>query len=84
MAGVEALVGLEKLSIQQCQSMAQDVGFDSATFDLCGPKGRLKAKWLDAYFGMFQIEGNENFVMAKQFEFAPDVWCENLMPGTKE
>lgn len=78
MSGFEAVVGLEKMTIHQCQELAKDIGFDKATFDLCGPKGKLKAKWLDAYFGMFQIEGSDGFVMVKQFAFTPDVWCENL------
>ena len=81
MSGLEASVGLEKLSIQQCESLVKKLGFDKATFDLCGPKGKLKAKWLDAYMGIFQIEGQEGFSMTRQFEFHPDVWCENLQFG---
>jgi hypothetical protein len=81
MSGLEAIVGLEKLTIQQCQRLAEKAGFDSATFDLCGPKGKLKAKWLDAYMGMFQVEGSDGFMMTRQLEFNPDVWCENLQFG---
>jgi hypothetical protein len=79
MSGLEVIVGLERMNINQCQRLAEKIGFDKATFDLCGPKGKLKAKWLDAYMGIFQIAGQEGFVMTRQFEFQPDVWCENLM-----
>ena len=76
---LEKLVGLEKMNILQCKEMAKDIGFDSTTFDLCGPIGRKKAKWLDAYFGIFEIEGVDGFLMASQFQYSPDVWCENVM-----
>lgn len=78
---LEALVAvatIPRMSILQCQEAAKELGFDSAEFDLCGPKGRLKCKWLDAYFGFFQVEGAGGFNTASQFQFAPDVWCENL------
>lgn len=74
---------IQKMNILQCQEAAKELGFDRATFDLCGPKGRVKAKWLDAYFGFFQIDGSEGFIMASQFQFAPDVWCENLTAAEK-
>ena len=79
--GLELLVGLEKLTIHQCEELAKKVGYDSATFDLCGPKGRKPCKWLDAYMGLFIIEGDKGFCMTRQFEFVPDIWCENLMPA---
>lgn len=70
------------MNILQCQKMAEDVGFDSATFDLVGPKATLKCKWLDAYMGMFTIEGREgSFCMVSQFQFVPDLYCVNLMPA---
>ena len=81
---IEKLVGLEKMSLHQCQELAQKIGFDSATFDLCGPLGSMKAKWLDAYFGLFQIEGEEGFISTTQITFNPSIWCENLMPAGKE
>ena len=83
MTGLEAIVGLERMTINQCERLAKDLG-TNATFDLCGPKGKIKAKWLDAYMGLFQIEGSEGFVMTRQFEMRPDVWCENLMPAGDE
>lgn len=76
--GLEAIVGLKKLTINQCQELAKDVGYDKATFDLVGPKGRKPCKWLDAYMGMFQIDGDKGFVMVHQLQFVSDLWCENL------
>jgi len=81
---LEKLVGLEKMNILQCQEMAKDVGFDSTTFDLCGPKGRLKAKWVEAYFGFFELEGREGVLMATQFQYSQDIWCENVMPANAQ
>jgi hypothetical protein len=68
-----------EVSILQCQEIAKDVGFDSMTFDLCGPKGSRKAKWQDAYFGFFKLEGEDGLFSASQLQFAQDLWCENLM-----
>lgn len=76
--GIERAFGLRRMNILQCQKMAQDIGYDSATFDLCGPKGRLKCKWLDAYLGLFRQEGEDGFMSVQTFQFLPDLWCENL------
>lgn len=81
MTGIEGFVGLKKMTLHQCQELAKDVGFDSSTFKLCGPKGSKNAKWLDAYFGFFQLEGNDGFMSARDFAFAQDLWCEDLMPA---
>jgi hypothetical protein len=81
MNGLEVIVGLEKMTIHQCQELAKKVGFDKTEFMLCGPKGRVKAKWLDAYFGFFQVEGSDGFNTVQQFAFNPDVWCESLLPS---
>jgi hypothetical protein len=80
---MEKLVGLDKLTIHQCQDLAQKLDYDGATFELCGPKGKKKATWLDAHFGLFQIEGSEGFMSVDQVAFAQNLWCENLMPGQK-
>ena len=81
---IEKVFGIDKMNILQCQELAQDVGFDSATFKLCGPKGEIKCKWLDAYFGMFATEDDpDHFLMVKQFQFSNDVWCKDLMPANK-
>lgn len=82
MSGLEVIVGLKKLTIHQCQELAKDIGYDHATFDLCGPKGRTPCKWLDAYLGLFIVDGAEGFNTVSQFEYAPDIWCENVMPSS--
>ena len=82
---LEQIVGLEKMSILQCQELAKKIGFDSATFDLCGPKGEIPCKWLDAYFGMFATQSDpDHFIMAAQLQFNDDVWCKNIMPAKSE
>jgi hypothetical protein len=68
----------ERNSILQCQEIAKELGYNSMTFDLCGPKGKKSCKWLDAYYGMFTIEGEEGFYMATELAFASDLWCENI------
>ena len=80
---IEKLMNLDKVSILQCREIAKKHGFDSMTFDLVGPKGKLKAKWLDAYFGMFKVEGAEGFLMVKDFQFNNDLYCENITPVKK-
>jgi len=81
---LEKLVGLQKMTIHQCQALAQKFTSDGASFDLVGPKGRKPAKWLDAHMGFFQIDGSPGFVMVSQVEFARDLWCENLRPAESE
>jgi len=77
MAGIEKLFGIEKMNILQCEEFAKKSGqYNSMEFFLCGPKGKLKAKWLDAYYGFFQIEGQDGFLRAQEFAFNPTVWCE--------
>jgi len=78
MAGLEILTGNEKLSILQCEAMAKEIGFDKTTFDLVGPTGRLKCKWLDAYMGMFHIIGERTFMVTKQIQYISDIHCENI------
>lgn len=79
---IEKIMGLERISILQCQKVAEKFGFNSVTFDLVGPNGRIKAKWLDAYLGLFQIEGEEGFNLVNQFQFIPDLYCENIILTT--
>jgi len=81
---LENMVNPEGVSILQCQEIAKDVdASDSMTFELHGPKGKKKAKWLDAYMGLFQIEGEDGFFMVKDFKYAPGLICKNLNKGDK-
>ena len=77
---LEKLFRLEKPNILQCQKIAKEIGFDKCEFDLVGPKDRLHCNWLDAYMGIFQIKGQDGFVMVRDFALLPDVYCENIMP----
>jgi hypothetical protein len=65
------------MNILQCQKKAQTLQFCGATFDLVGPGGRIKCRWLDAYMGLFIGEGEKGFWHADDFD-APDIRCENL------
>jgi hypothetical protein len=79
---IEKIVGLEKLSMFQCQNLAKKIGFDSATFNLCGPKGQIPCIWLDAYMGIFATKDDpDHFMMVSQFQYNSDVWCTDLMPS---
>lgn len=80
-SGAERLLGLERVSILQCQELAKDLGYDSTLFELHGPSGFKNCKWMDAYFGVFQIVGSNGFLMVSDFQFVPDVWCKNLKAG---
>ncbi len=80
---LENTIGLDRLSIQQCESLAQDFDYDGATFDLVGPTGRLKCTWIDVYMGIFTAEGHEGFMMTRQFQYVPDIYCENLQAKSK-
>ena len=79
---IEALLFLAKkdcFTIGECEQLAKDLdAFDSMTFELVGPTGRLKARWSDAYFGLFQIDGQDNLMAASSFQYVADVHCENL------
>jgi len=69
----------DSFSIAQCEELAKDLdAHNTMTFDLVGPKGRKPAKWLDAYYGFFQLEGVEGFLATSQFTYARDLTCENL------
>lgn len=67
----------EKMSLQECEDLAKNVGFDSSSFDLVGPGGRMKAKWLDAYFGFFTVEGQQGFMRVKDAA-GYGLWAENF------
>ena len=79
---LEQCVGLEKMNILQCQELAKEIGFDSATFSLCGVKGEIPCKWLDAHLGMFAMQDDpDHVIMVRQFQFNNNVWCKNVMPS---
>ena len=81
MPGLEQMTGNDRLSILQCEELAKEIGFDKMVFDLVGPNGSLKCKWLDAYFGMFMIiepgKESDGFVMSKDIKYNNSLYCEN-------
>lgn len=53
------------MQIDEAVAKAQETGFDSQKFIIvvCGKK--TNAKFIDAYFGFFEIEGQDGFAMAR-------------------
>jgi len=70
------------MTLLQCQEFAEDNGFDSVRFEFINLKGELiKAKWLDAYFGLFVVDGSDGFISAKQFSKAGgDLFDYKIIP----
>ena len=68
------------MNLHQCEKWAQDSGFDKAEFYADFPAGRQKCRWLDAYFGMFEVPGvAEGFLMVKDVdEVFPNLVCEPI------
>lgn len=65
------------MNLYQCEKYAESNGFDSLEFIAHFPAGPKKCKWLDAYFGMFEIEGIDGFVMTKDVDkMYPSLVCE--------
>jgi hypothetical protein len=67
------------MSIIECQHLAKDMELSTKmTFELVGPKGRKSCKWLDAYCGLFEMEGFTDSFHIRQFQYAWDVHVENV------
>ena len=66
------------MNLYQCQKWAEKNEFDTAEFYAYFPKGMMKCKWLDAYFGMFIIPEltNKEFMMVSQIDdMFPNLIC---------
>ena len=66
------------MNLYQCQKWAEKNEFDTAEFYAYFPKGMMKCKWLDAYFGMFIIPEltNKEFMTVSQIdEMFPTLVC---------
>lgn len=74
-----------KMNLYQCENYAKTNGFDSVEFIALFPAGPKKCRWLDAYFGMFQIDGvGDGFVMTRDIDkMFPDLECE-IIQSTKK
>jgi hypothetical protein len=66
------------MNLYQCQKYAEKNGFDSVEFTAVFPSGPKKCQWLDAYFGLFKVEGlGDGFVTTKEIdEMFPDLTCK--------
>ena len=65
------------MKIDECERLAQDLGFDSTSFDLTINLKTHKANWLDAYMGAFTVEGFNGVFYTSQIRHI-DHNCENL------
>lgn len=70
------------MNLYQCQAKAQDQDYDGATFDIIVPAGTFKAKWLDAYLGLFCIDApgmKDGFVTVRDIDQQfPNLVCSNF------
>ena len=68
----------ERMTIHQCELKAQELGYDCTYFDLCGPNGRKRCKWDDAYMGIVtSLESGKLFSVESLYR-NPSVWAENV------
>lgn len=70
----------ERMTLLECEKRAQKEGFDSATFDLCGPLGKKQCKWADAYMGILEID-DKIVVITDKMYLSKMLWCENFSVG---
>lgn len=70
------------MSIFDCERIAQDREPSDSMRFLITPAPFTKpvlCKWLDAYMGLFQVEGKTGFIMSRELnETLPDHDCEIL------
>ena len=56
------------MRILELQKYAEDNGFDSVRFKFVGPTGKtVTCQWLDAYMGLFKIDGVNGFITVNSF-----------------
>lgn len=69
------------MNLYQCQKHAEKNGFDSEKFVAVFPSGPKVCTWLDAYFGLFKVEGlGDGFLTVDQIdEMFPDLKCEPIL-----
>jgi hypothetical protein len=69
----------ERISLRECEAIAQEQGYDSITFDLCGGKnGKIPCKWEDAYLGVLLMKDKIVFVGEEFYKTIDslNMWCE--------
>lgn len=63
-------------NLHQEQRRAKSAGFDKAKFLALFPSGPRQCTWLDAYMGLFRIDGLEGFVAVNSIDAQlPDLQC---------
>lgn len=69
----------QDMNLYQCQKHAEKNGFNTVKFKAFFPIGVKECVWLDAYFGLFKIDGvtDNSFVTVDQIDgMFPDLICE--------
>lgn len=57
------------MRIDELEEYAQEHGFDSLVFEFTNLKGEVKkCRWLDAYMGLFMIEGSGGFIQVSDWK----------------
>lgn len=56
------------MNILQAERRAQVDGFDSTEFIAHFPNGARRCRWIDAYLGLFTVEGIDGFVTADEVD----------------
>lgn len=70
------------MDIYECERLAKESGFDSATFTAHFPAGSFQCKWIDAYMGLFMVDAEgmrDGFVTSRSMDdMFPGFQCSNL------
>lgn len=62
------------MTLLECERLAEKEGFDKLKFTALFPSGPRMCQWLDAYMGIFQVDGLEGFLMTNDMrEQFPDL-----------
>lgn len=56
------------VTLKECEEYAIKNGFDSIKFRTEFPNGDFLCQWLDAYMGLFKVDGLNGFLMTKDFK----------------
>jgi hypothetical protein len=57
------------MKIDECCEYAKENGFDSVIFTFKNITGEtVSCRWLDAYFGLFEINGSDGFISVKKWK----------------
>lgn len=67
------LLARRRFHILECEALAKELG--NGSFDLVGPTGRFRCRWVDPHYGIFEKLDDPH---GKAFQFIADIHCENL------